>query len=748
MPTVTRYTFTARDVAAPLHVRRVDLRERLSQPYALTLELLTADADLDPDALLGAACKLTIAHSPGPARDVHGLVLRVETLDHDEHLRHLRLEVGPALALLTHRVDTRLWQHTSVPDIVKDVLEDSLTALGRRLRLDLSASYPPRETCTQYRETDLEFVQRLLHEEGIAFTFDHDDDAEVLVLVDANARCPVVGALPYVPRGADISADESIERLDPARALGPTTLIQRDWSPLAAAEAPFDHTRRGHDHRGRERTIFEHDDRRTDRDDGAVRARRKLEQRTSLAAAAAGTGTVIALAPGRRFDLESHPDAARNRRWLVLEAAHRGESPDAARLAGEAPSAPPYLNSFVCVPDTTPLRPPHDPRLARPRVHGPHTALVVGPEGEEIHTDEHGRVRVRFHWDRSDRSGDDCSCWVPVAQTWAGAGWGGLVLPRIGMEVVVQFLDGDPDRPLVVGCVYNSLNTPPYALPDHKTRSTLTSESTPGGGLANQISLEDARGRESLTLRTRRDLHTHAGHDHTADIKNNHTITVGQNLLTDVGANKVTTVLGNCDLTVADGALTTTVATGGRITTIQNGDATKVVTGNSEHRTLLGAHTISTKEACWLRSESADINLQAKKGVWVRAQQSDIDLIAEKSAELRASTEELKLRGDTKISLMTGSKGTIEAYAGQDIYMDAGTGDVQITAGNNLSVRIEEMTEIRSNKFALSAQEKIELRVGGSSIVLTSQGIELNGPAITSTATGHHILLGAVIRLN
>lgn len=738
MHAITRYTFTVRGCDTAWHVRKVELHESLSQPYTLTLELLTSDHDLTPADLLGASCRLTLAHSPGPARDVHGLVLRVTTLDHDDHQRHFRLDIGPALALHAHRVDTRLWQHTSVPDIVKDVLEDSLTAHGRRLRLDLAAAYPPRETCTQYRESDLEFVQRLLHEEGISFTFDHDDDAEVLVLLDDNSRCPVLGSLPFIPRGADTVEAETIDRLDPARALGVTCTLQRDWSPMHAADAPFEHHRHGHDDRGRERLVFDHDDRRIDLDDGHVRVRRKHEQHILHATTAAARSTALMLAPARRFDLAGHPDSARDARHLVLEIHHHGEVPDADQLAT-------YHNTFTCIPDTTKLRPPLSPHLRRPRVHGPHTAIVVGPEGEEIHTDEHGRIRVRFHWDRAAAS-DQSSCWIPVAQTSAGAGWGALFLPRVGMEVVVQFLDGDPDRPLVIGCVYNSLLRPPHPLPEQKTRSALTSESTPGGGLANQIQFEDARHREFLNIQTRRDLHTRAGHDHTADIVNNLTTTVGQNLTTDVGANQITTVIGNCTLTVADGDLTTTVTTGSRETTIHGDDLTTVVTGHSNYINSLGSHTVQAQERLCLQSDRSDIGLRAHGKICLQATNDLVDIAAGAAVKLRSQTAGLHLTGTTTTVVEAGKN--IRLEAGDNFFVKTTNGDVKIKASGSATLRSADETKVVGQTIVVSADEQLELCVGNSAIVLTPEGIEIRAPSITSAAVGHHVIAGAMIRLN
>ena len=422
--------------------------------------------------------------------------------------QHLRLTVGPALALLDQQTDTRAFHHQSVPQIVQAVLEDRLSTLGRRLRLDLDpAAWPPREYCVQYRETDLAFARRLLHEAGIGFRFAHLEDCETLVLFADNARCPEREPVRFLPHTTIVAADESIDHLARARSLAITGVTQRDWVALLAADAPFTHAHDSADERGRHRVRREHEDRRADADDGARRARHKLEQHAVQRQRCHGGGDVLCFRPGHRFTLGDAPSAD----YLLLSTLHHGDITD----------TPSYHNSFVCIPDGLPFRPALDEPAPRPRVNGPHTAIVVGPEGEEIHTDEHGRIKVRFHWDiRTDE--EHGSCWVRVAQSWAGAGWGALFIPRIGMEVVVQFLDGDPDRPLVIGCVYNSLSTPPVALPDDKTCSVLSSESSPGGGLANQIRLEDARGRESLTLRSRRDLHTRAGHDHHARAHNQH----------------------------------------------------------------------------------------------------------------------------------------------------------------------------------------------------------------------------------
>jgi len=720
-----QYTLTVRDQPIAWQVRRVELREALSTPYTLRVELVSEDPDLDPDALLGADARLTLARSDDHTRDVLGLILRVEQLGRRGERRSLRLEIGPALALCAHRVDTRAWQRHSALHIVQAVLEPSLAALGRRLRLDLDpTTCPPREYCVQYRESDLDLVTRLLHEEGVAFRFEHTGDAETLVLLDTRERCPELGTFPLVPRAATVAAAEAVERLGRARALGPTGVTQRDWVALLAADAPFTHELDKHDERGRQRIRFEHDDRRTDADDGARRARHKLEQHAVQRQRCSGAGDILGFCPGHRFTLDDPPASD----YLLLSVAHHGDITD----------TPSYHNEFVCIPAGLPFRPVLAEPARRPRVHGPHTALVIGPEGEEIHTDEHGRIKVRFHWD-SDAQGDEHgSCWVRVAQTWAGAGWGALFIPRVGMEVVVQFLDGDPDRPLVIGCVYNSLSTPPIALPEQKTISALISESSPGGGLANQIRLEDARGRESLTLKSRRDLHTTAGHDHTATVAHDHTTKIGQNQSNFVGANQITVVQDHCDLTVTAGDLTTTVVDGHHTTTV-----------------LAGAHTTTARSDLKLASTGADLELSAQHAIRVDAKQTTLALDAETEVDIGSRTSAVSLSAQSDLN-MTTKRGYLTLTSYDHAVMKSVTGHlgfkaagrIDMSCDRTLTMRADDEISQNSKKLVLSAEDSLELRVGGTSIILTAGSIAIESPAITSKAVGEHTISGALIRLN
>ncbi|HEY8377358.1 MAG TPA: type VI secretion system tip protein TssI/VgrG, partial [Nannocystis sp.] len=478
----------------------------------------------------------------------------------------------------------------SVPDILRQVLEPPLALEGRTIRFDLDpAAYEPREYCVQFRESDLDFAARLMQEEGILYYFEHPHDggAEVLVLAGSSDRChPLVldggrDAIDYLPRQTGTARREAIDSFTPTWSLRSTSVVQRDFDWLHPGDSPYQRERRSKDLRGRDREIFDHDDQRLFRDDGAKRARRKLEQHSAQTRVFLGTGDVTGLTPGYTFALLGHPQHQLDREYLLVRVRHRGAAPEEDMFTA-SPDQTRYENEFEAIPVDVPWRP--EPTIPRPRAYGPQTAIVAGPPGEEIHTDEHGRIKVRFHWDRLSPFDDTSSCWIRVAQRWAGPAWGAMFIPRVGMEVLVEFLDGDPDRPVVTGCVYNGHNHPPYPLPDQKTKSTIKSDTSPGGGGFNEIRFEDAAGAEEIYIHGQLDMKTEVvrdtsrqsgrddsskigrhqndevGVDRTAKVGNNETLSVGVDQSLSVGSNRTVSVGSNqtvsigADHTVSVGA--------------------------------------------------------------------------------------------------------------------------------------------------------------------------------------------------
>ena len=623
-----QYAFRCPKLAAVhWHVRQFNLTEALSEPYRLTVELLAEDHDLAVDAMLGAPCQFQIAVGV-VARVVHGIVERVHELGALADRSAYVLDVVPAFALRAQQVDTRFFQEMSVPEIVGAVLNDVLTASGRTLRMDLdAAAYEKREYCVQYRETDFEFVSRLLQEEGIAYSFEHppEEDAEILVLVDDTTTYPPLALIDggeqvlYVPRTRSVARRSSVDGLTPIHALRSTGVVQRDFDWMKPSESPYTHNRNvSGDFTPRE--VYDHDERRQFSDDGAKRTRRKLDLHNMQTRVYRGTGDVVEFIPGRAFELAGHPQHTLDREHLLVRVHHRGEAlEDDLFVQKQTERKPRYTNEFECIDHDVRWRP--EALYHKPRAYGLQTAIVVGPETEEIHTDEHGRIKVRFHWDRISPFDDTASCWIRVSQTAAGRGWGALVLPRVGMEVLVEFIDGDPDRPVVTGCVYNGDNPPPYALPDDKTKSTMKSDTSPGGGGSNELRFEDAKGAEEIYIHAQLDMKTEVvrdaartvgrddggnvgrhqnysvGVDRTASVGNNENLSVGANQSLTVGANQTNTIGANQTNKVGANQSTTvgaamSLSVGAAMSMSVGANQSLSVSGN-QSITLGGNHTLS-----------------------------------------------------------------------------------------------------------------------------------------------------------
>ncbi|MCH9680962.1 MAG: type VI secretion system tip protein VgrG [Deltaproteobacteria bacterium] len=557
------YELTVLDGPGPWQVREVQLREHISRPYELVLDLATEDAEIALEQLLGASVVLTMSRV-SVARRVAGIVARVERRGFQIDRLHVRLRIVPALALLEQRVASRIYQDLAVDRIVSDVLERGLGPYGRRFRFELARPLPVRDYCVQYRESDLDFVMRLLEEEGISYVFEHEGEAETTVMVDTNEPYPAVDTMdglpvPTVSERPDLHEVESLQALEVGHQLHGTATEVIDFDFLDPLVRPT--TRRpGTDARGRTRERYDHAERRFVLDLTQVRADHHLESDAARGEVWRGSSNVCGLAPGVVFE-----QAEGGRRFVVTAISHLGVCDEDDLAPKEADGGQErYRNELECVPVDVPIRPRQ--ATPRPRVGGPETAIVTGPAGEEIHTDEHGRIKVHFHWDREQPYDEGSSCWVRVTQAWAGAGWGSLFIPRVGMEVVVNFLEGNPDRPLVVGCVYNGDNPLPYALPGDKTKSTLKSRSSLGGGGFNELRFEDLAGSEQVFLHAQRDLDEVVLNDHTLTVGNNETIsiavdqvqTIGNTQTESVGVSR-TTQIGTEDALTVGAAQTISV---------------------------------------------------------------------------------------------------------------------------------------------------------------------------------------------
>lgn len=481
-------------------------QEVLDLPFFIQVQVVSENPSLDLESLLHQPAYLAF----GDVNEgLHGQVYAIGRDDPGRRLTRYQLTLAPRLAYLAHRRDQRIFQQRSVPQIIAAVLEQH-GILADRYAFELGpVVYPPRTFCVQYAETDLHFIQRLCEEEGIHYHFRHSESQHVLVFGDDQTVFLRLPAQRYSPAGGPQAEMRVIQRFDLRLATRSQQTVRRDHdfehpslclqdAAGSASAQPLEDYRYPAGFTGHAR--------------GARLARRGLERLQIGRYRALGRSDQPVLRSGHFLELHDHPDPACNNLWLITSVRHEGYQPQVLeQAAGEVGAFQGYRNRFTATPWSAPYRPPL--KHPKPTLHGTQTATVTGPAGEEVHCDAYGRVKVRFHWDRLDKTDDKSSCWVRVASGWAGDGFGAMMIPRVGMEVLVTFLEGDPDQPLINGCLPNALHMPAHSLPQHKTRSVLRSRSTPGGGGSNELHLEDLRGKELIYLRAQRDLEQQVGHD-------------------------------------------------------------------------------------------------------------------------------------------------------------------------------------------------------------------------------------------
>ncbi|MBB3221229.1 type VI secretion system Vgr family protein [Pseudoduganella umbonata] len=510
-----------------LLLRRMRGSEALSQLSEYDLELYSERADLQPEALLATPLAIGIALPRGGTRHFHGLVTRFALTGRQGRFSTYQATVRPWLWFLTRSSDCRIFQERTVPEIVKAVFAGY--AIADVDSAALGATYRPLPYCVQYRETDFAFVSRLLEAAGIYYYFRCDARRHTLVLADsyaAHAPAPGYASLLYMP-AADHAMRESevVYEWHMAAEVEPGAQVLKDFdferpaaSLLVKAAAVRGHAQADHE-------LFDYPGSFSARADGDAAARVRLDVLHTSWRRVRGATRARGLFPGALFRLAEHPRADQNGEFLVAAAGYVLAS-DPYQPTRPAEPEPLLTCTFDVIPKQRDFRAPLATR--KPLVHGPQTAIVVGKAGEEIWTDRYGRVKVQFHWDRAGRDNEASSCWVRVAQGWAGRRWGAMFVPRVGQEVIVSFLEGDPDRPLVTGSVYNADNMPPYPLPASATRSTIRSESSPGGGGRNELRFEDRKGAEQFYVHAQRDLEHRVGRDFLAWIgRDRHTLTVG-----------------------------------------------------------------------------------------------------------------------------------------------------------------------------------------------------------------------------
>ena len=535
--------------------RSFELTEGIDQPFCATVTLVSEDLDLAVGGLVRAQALVEIERDGFTARTLSAVVTSAGFVAARNGQLVLRVVLEPTLALLRYSTRRRIFADRTLPQVLEAVTAEVFGAFGGAWDVSrLSTAQAPRDYQVQYDETDLDFVLRLLAEAGLCLLHGHiEGEAQTYyVLTDCNAALPGVGLDPVVPAestpwvlpfrtdGEEEAEEPGVQALTRADRVQPggVTVRARDWKDIqptvlmsrrqhdAVGELHLAHPRRLDEGKGSAGPNL---------DDTAAWAVRAFDDATCRRVSATGSSVVADLGAGSTFELHGHPYADLDLQWAVTRVVHWADFPE-VEVEASTEARPTYLNRFEVLPlDAGPVRPPARPR---PRVGGMESAVVVGPDGEEIHTDALGRVQVRFAWDDTSSH----SCWLRVLSPWAGPGYGASFVPRVGMEVVVSFLGGDPDRPVVAGCLYTGGNQPPGALPDTKTCTTLRSQSSPGGEGFNELRFEDAAGSEELYMHAQRNHRTVVRAAQSTRVGGTRSLTVGRDSTRTIGGSETVNV--------------------------------------------------------------------------------------------------------------------------------------------------------------------------------------------------------------
>src|SRR5215469_3030693 len=623
-------------------------REAVSELFRFQVDAVTEEADpITFENLLGKTVTIAIQGTVG-IRYFNGLVIGLTQGVREEVFTYYRVEMAPNLWKLTRNTKSFIYEQKSVIDILK--------ILFAGLDVDYSGvtgTYAPREYCVQYRETDFNFASRLMEEEGIFYFFKHTDGGHTLMLGDTPQAFAAIPFQPdvihqtgffataeedritawekaqdlrsgkstlwdYTFQMPDKNCETTAQVLDTVQAgtvthqlsiAGNTSWELYDY-PGGYAKRFDGIDKSGGDQASNLSKIFTDNDR---------TMKIRMEAETAGAMSILGQSLHPGLTPGYTFNLQSH--YSDNGKYTVLSVDHQAHQP-----IGTETDQYRYTNSFRAIPNALPYRPPQT--TPQPTVNGPQTAVVVGPSGEEIFTDKYGRVKVQFHWDRAGSNDANSSCWLRVGTHWAGKQWGAVHIPRVGQEVIVAFLEGDPDQPIIVGSVYSADNMPPYTLPDNKTQSGIKSRSSKGGASSNynEIFFEDKMGSEILRIHAEKDqFHevehddtqtvghdrmTTIDHDETREVKNNRTTTIDVDETKTVKGKETITITGNQSREITQGNQTLTIDQGNQSTTLKMGNqSTELNMGNQSTNVDLGSISMEAMQSITLTVGQSKITI-------------------------------------------------------------------------------------------------------------------------------------------
>jgi len=578
--------------------------------------------------------------------------LLFKSLQGEEQLSNL-FQFHSWLWLLTLTTNCRIFQQLTVPEIIKKVFTD----LGfSDYRLSLFYRYEQREYCVQYEETAFNFVSRLMEDEGLFYFFEHHEDKHVLVIGDdlgEHQPCPGIPTARFLQVINDTQPENAVTECYFSQQLTTGKYAVDDFN----FETPARDLKTSIDSETHPFRVYEYGAGFSNRDQGEHKVRCRLEGCTTAQQLLEGQGHCFSFIAGYQFTLTNHPRRDFNQEYVL-------------RWLSHSLSLTHYSNAFHAVPATVAFRPAVV--TPKPRIVSTQTAIVTGPGGEEIWTDKYGRIKVQFHWDQDGQYDENSSCWVRVNQSWAGKGWGGIWIPRIGQEVIISFINGDPDRPLVTGAVYNAQQTVPYSLPADQTKSTIKSNSSKGGGGYNEFRFEDKIGQEEVYLQGQKDWNILIKHDKGQTVGHDETLSVGNNRTKTVGVDQSETIGSN-----------------------------KTIKVGSNHTETIGANM--TLQVIANHTETIGGNMT------LTVSQNKVETIAIASAETIGAAKALTIGGAYQISVGAAMNETVALVKAVEV----GVSSTETVGGPHTT---------KAKTVLVEAEEEIVLKAGGVSITLKKSG--------------------------
>ena len=689
---LTRVAVVTSPLGDKLLLRSMAGYEELGRAFRFELDLVTKDPDVEFSAVLGQTMTVQLERPDGSTREFTGHVTEFALAGGSGRQVLYRAVLRPWLELLSYHTNCRIFQQLTVPDVVRQIFREAgFSDFEDRL----TSTYRTWDYLVQYRESDFAFISRLLEQEGIYYFVKHSAGTHVVILCDAqSAHEPVPGyeKIPYYPPEEQHRDRDHINQWNLTRKIRPGAVASLDFnftrpraSLLARRVEPDEDVGASYeafDYPGEYVELAEGDD--------AVRVR--LEAVHAEREWAEGAGDAVGLSVGALFQLDGFPRRDQNKEYLVVRATYQIQVN--ADESGNGDAGPAFRCQFAAIDASRPFRAAQSTR--KPIVEGPQTAIVVGPPGEEIFTDEYARVKVKFHWDRLSPGDQSSSCWVRVSQLWAGTHFGGIHIPRIGQEVIVDFLEGDPDRPIITGRVYNFDNQPPYALPENRTQSGIKSHSTKEGTLANynELRFEDKLGGELVYMQAEKDLEVLVKNAEFREVVATRLSKIGTNDTLEVGANRSATI---------------------------GAEDTEAV-GQNQSVTIGASQTINVTATRSVTSDVENLTTGTRAKI---VNESETTTIGVDRTETVGSNESVTVGGNQVV--------TVHGRRNQSVDKDDSLG---VAGARQQTISLDDRLEV-GKRLVISAGDEIVLEAGDATMTLKKNGdIVLRGKNVQVDGSG------------